>query len=452
MKRFRACNLDQPYLLPPSPNDWLPENHLARFVAQVVSELDLSGLYAEYGRQDGRGKAAYHPEMMLRLLIYGYATGRRSSRKLEKATYDDVACRYLSADQPPDHDTIAAFRQRHLGEMEKLFVQVLHLCQKAGLVSLGKVAIDGTKLSGNASRSRSRSYDRLTEKEREYAHLVSELLAAAEAIDAAEDAQYGAGKQSADLPQQLATAEQQLTKIRAAKRALEEEAQQRAETRQREREAQGNKPRDDAQKQRWHRAKSGKPDGKSRANLTDPDSRLMKGGTAKSFVQGYNAQVAAEGKHRVVVGQTVTTAANDKQQLEPMLDEVMKNLGELPELVLADAGYWNEEILEEQIEVGVNVLVPPDGSQSAKSGELGPSAPRTPFAETMRKRLATEEEAKLYRQRSGIVEPVFGWIKERYGYRRFLLRGLAKVKAEWSLICTVVNLQKLFRYGKTAIA
>jgi len=451
MKRFRPCNLDQPFLLPPSLDDWLPARHLARYIALTVSELDLSGLYAAYGRKDGRGKAAFHPEMMLRLLIYGYATGRRSSRQLERATYEDLACRYLSADEHPDHDTIATFRRRHLGEMEKLFVQVLRVCEKAGLVELSKVAIDGTKLSGNASRSRSRSYERLTEKEREYAHLVSELLAEAEAIDAAEEARQGSGQGSNSLPQELATAAQQLEKIRAAKQALEEEAKQRAEAAQQERAAQNNKPRDEAQKKRWQRAKKGKPDQGKKGNLTDPDSRLMKGGTSKGFVQGYNAQVAAAGQHRVIVGQTVTNEPNDRRQLGAMLGEVKKNLDRLPDVALADTGYWNEAELQEQLKAGVDVLAPP-GGEGSQAGELAANAPRTPLAVAMRERLAEEEGAKLYRQRSGLVEPVFGWIKEIFGYRRFLLRGLSGVRAEWSLICTAVNLQKLFRYGKVAAA
>src|SRR6476646_9186469 len=222
-ERFRSCSLDQPLLLPPSLQDWLPERHLARFIAQVVETLDLSRILSQYGRKDGRGKPAYHPTLMVRLLLYGYAVGVRSSRRIEKATYGEVAFRYLAADQHPDHDSIAEFRKVHLEQLSGLFLQALQLCQKAGLVKLGQVAIDGTKIAANASRQQSKKYERLSEKEQALLAEVQRLLAEAAALDQQEDEQFGKGQRGDELPEELSTAEQQLEKLRAAKRELERE-------------------------------------------------------------------------------------------------------------------------------------------------------------------------------------------------------------------------------------
>lgn len=447
MKRFRTCSLDQPLLLPVSLQEWLPESHLARWIAGVVDELDLRAILCQYGRKDGRGKAAYHPTMLVRLLIYGYAVGVRSSRKIEKATYEDIAFRYLAADEHPDHDVIADFRQTHLEELSKLFLQTLQLCQKAGLVKLGQIAIDGTKVAANASRQQSRRYERLSEKEKALDDEVQRLLKEAAATDAAEDAKWGKGTRGDELPEELATAERQLAKIRAAKQELEREAKEKAEQAARERAEQNGKPKDEAQKKRWQRAKSGVPDAKSQGNLTDPESRLMVDGSNKAFVQGYNAQVAAAGVPQIIVAQDVTQESNDRQQLTPMLQQVEDNVGRTPDLTVADAGYWNENEVAKLQAAGRDVLVPPDGDKTNHQDKLPANAPQGPVAQQMRERLGQEEERKRYRQRSGMVEPVFGCLKEILGYRRFLLRGLKKVRGEWGLICTAFNLRKLFLYG-----
>jgi len=445
-QQFRCCDLDQPFLLPPSLQDWLPQHHLARFVAEVVDQLDLSGILATYGRADGRGKRGYHPAMMVRLLLYGYAVGVRSSRKLEKASYDEVAFRYLAANQHPDHDSLAAFRQQHLEALAGLFLQALRLCEKAGLVKLGQVAIDGSKIMANASRQQSRSYERLSEKEKALAAEVERLLAEAAAADRREDDLFGKGKRGDELPEELSTAEKQLAKLRAAKQELEREAQEKAKQAALEKQAQGNKPRDEAQKKRWQRAKN-IPDGEAQGNLTDPESRSMIDGCNKARVQGYNAQIAVTAESQIIVAQTVVAAENDKQQLLPMTEQAQQNLGRKPDEVVADSGYWSEHSIATLAapENAISVLVPPDGPKTMQSAELPANAPRGPQAQQMRQRLKDPVERQRYQQRSGTVEPVFAWIKERLGYRRFLLRGLTKVRGEWALICTVINLRRLYR-------
>jgi transposase len=444
MKRFRTCSLNQTFLLPPSLDEWLPENHLARFIAGVVDELDLSGILSVYLRKDGRGQAAYHPAMLVRLLLYGYAVGVRSSRKIEKATYENIAFRYLAADQHPDHDVLADFRKTHLEELSKIFVTSLQLCQKAGLVKLGQIAIDGTKVAANASRQESKTYERLSEKEKLLAAEVERLLKEAAAADAQEDGELGKGKRSEELPEALATTERRLAKIRAAKEELEREAKEKAEQAAREQAEQDGKARDEAQRQRWQRAKSGVPEAKTQGNLTDPESRLMLDGMNKTYVQAYNAQVAAAGVPQIIVAQTVTQAANDRQQLTPMMHQVEQNLGSKPELTVADAGYWNGYEIAGLQGAGWDVLVPPDRGKMNGQEELPKNAPQGLVAQQMRERLAKQEEQKRYRQRNAMVEPVFGLIKEILGYRRFLLRGLKKVRGEWSLICASFNLRKLF--------
>lgn len=444
--RFLNCDLNQPYLLPPSLQDWLPQDHLARFIAQVVDRLDLGKILSAYSRKDTRGKLGYHPALMVRLLLYGYAVGVRSSRKLEKATYDQVPFRYLAADQHPDHDSIADFRKTHLSALADLFFQALQLCQKAGLVKLGQVSIDGTKIMASASKQQSRSYERLSEKEKALALEVERLLKEAAACDQQEDELFGPGKRDEELPKELATAEKQLAKLRAAKEELEREAKEKAEQTRREKAEQAGKPRDEAQKKRWQRAGSETPEQDTRGNITDPESRRMVDGGSKAMVQGYNAQVAVT-EQQIIVAQTVVNEENDRKQLAPMLDMVERNMGAAPEVTLADAGYWNSEMIAGQQAKKRDVLVPPDGPKTEKSGVLPANAPRNETARQMRQRLGEEKERKRYQKRCGTVEPVFGWIKELLGYRRFLLRGLDQVQGEWALICLTMNLKKLYRYG-----
>ena len=326
-KSFRSDDLDQALLLPPSLHDWLPEDHVAHFVADIVKQLDLSAIYASYDEKDGRGLAAYAPAMMVRVLLYGYCTATYSSRKIEAKTYDDVAYRYLAADEHPDHSTIAEFRKRHLQTLAGLFVQSLKLCQKAGLVKLGHVAIDGTKMQANASKHKAMSYQRMGETEKKLQAEVEELLKRAEAADAAEDEKYGKGKRGDELPAELARRESRLAKIRAAKAELEAEARQQAEEQKaaaeakiaarREQEARtGKKARGrDPQVPDPNQAVP-KPD--AQRNFTDPDSRIMPHGTQKgSFLQGYNAQAAVDGEAQVIVAADLIQDTTDKHQLVP---------------------------------------------------------------------------------------------------------------------------------------
>lgn len=434
-------------LMAPSLQDWLPEDHLSRFIARVVAALDLSAIVQHYGRKDGRGKSAYHPEMMVRVLLYGYAVGTRSSRAIEKATHEDVAFRYLSADQHPDHDCIAEFRKAHLEALSRLFVQALRLCQKAGMVKLGQVAIDGTKLFANASRFQNTNYKRLVDKEAALAAEVRRLMEEADQVDQHEDDLYGRGKRGDEMPADLATPQQQLEKIQAAKRELEREAKEKAEQAEREKAEQNGKPKDGAQRMRWSRAQEGVP-AQSQGNLTDPESGLMLDGATKAFVQGYNAQVAVAGVPQVIVAQTVVSDPTDRQQLQPMMQLVEQTLGVTPELTMADAGYWSESSIAGQLSQGRDLLIPPDRGPDKVTGQRAKNAPQGPTAQQMRQRLNDPKDKKRYQQRAGMVEPVFGMIKETLGYRRFLLRGLKQVKGEWAMICTAFNLLKLYRYGQ----
>jgi transposase len=457
-KRFRTCSLDQPFLLPPSLQDWLPEDHLARFVADVVRQLDLSEIYDHYERKDGRGLAAYHPEMLTRVLLYGYAIGESSSRRIEQATYDDVAFRYLAADQHPDHDTIASFRQQHLESLGRLFLQALRLCQRAGLVKLGHVAIDGTKLEANASSRKSMRYGQLSEQEQYWKQRVDELLRSAGEVDEEEDRRWGQGQPADPLPEELARGQSRLKRLEEAKRELELEARQRLEEAQRDwtsrgkrgRPRKGEEPQLHAkecrkQRKRYYRARGNAAWPKRAQNLTDPDSRQMHDNGRGGIVQGYNAQLAVDGEAQVIVAAEVTQQVLDRGQLLAMMESTVHNAGQQPEVVTADAGYWDTETVQQAIQSGTQVLVSPDGA-GARTARQPRQMVHNPLAQRMRAELATEAGRALYRMRQGIVEPVIGYIKEVRGFRRFALRRLSRVRAEWRIICMTHNLLKLFRH------
>ena len=459
-KQFRNCNLDQAFLLPPSLQDWLPEGHLARFVAEVVGTLDLSGMYAKYEEGDGRGLAAYDPRMMVRLLIYGYCRGVASSRRIERATHEDVAFRYWAADEHPDHDTIADFRKEHLANLSELFVQVLRLCQQAGLVKLGHVALDGTKIKANASQHKAMSYGRMEEAEKKLQAEVEALLAEAARLDAEEDGKYGKGRRGDELPPELARRESRLAKIREAKAALEQEAREAAKQKQAEVEAQLQ----EREKQEQERGRKfggrppqvpdperAQPKPEAQRNFTDPESRIMKDGATKEFVQAYNAQAGVDSHAQVIVAAAVTQQTNDKKQLVPMLEQVEAMTGSQPQQVTADAGYFSEKQVTDAKLKEIDLLVAPDRQ---KHGRVTPTATGPPpagssVAEGMRHKLRTPEGRAVYKMRKAVVEPVFGQIKEGRGFRRFLLRGLTRVEGEWKLICATHNLLKLFRSGWT---
>lgn len=461
-KTFREYDIDQLLLLPQDMRAWQPESHLALFISDVVDNLDLSAIVEKYEKGDGRGQPPFHPRLMVKLLIYAYCKGKPSSRKIEQATYDEVPYRVLAAGQHPDHDTIAEFRKRHLSAMTGLFMQVLQLCQEAGLVKLGHVALDGTKIKANASKHKAMSYARLCEKEKELEAEVAKLLKQAEATDAAEDALHGKGKRGDELPPELARRDTRLKKIKEAKAALELQAREKAAAeaeevklklaeRQKHEEDTGRKT--GGKPPQMPNVDTAKPEPKAQRNFTDPESRIMKDGASKSFEQAYNAQAVVDSQAQIIVAVAVTQQPNDKKQLVPMLGAVKENLERLPDAASADAGYFSEEAVAAEVLAAVELYVPPDrqarGStttlpattdQSKKS-----SRPKSEVAEKMREKLKSAAGYALYKMRKAIVEPVFGQIKERRGFRRFSFRGLEKVSAEWTLIALTHNLLKLFQ-------
>jgi hypothetical protein len=415
--------------------------------------------------------------MMLKVLFYGYCIGMPSSRRIEKATYENVAFRYLAANQHPDHDTLAEFRRRHLGAMAALFVQVLRLCRRAGLVKLGHVALDGTKIKANASRYRNRSYERLSAQEKELAEQVEGMLAEAERVDRAEDQLHGRGRRGDELPAELAQRETRLRKIREAKVELERQARQQAEEKRAKIERR-------LRERQQKAAETGHPlRGKLPAmpdpatatpkpmavvNLTDSDSRVMREGGRSGFVQAFNAQAAVDGDQQIIVAAEVTNQQGDRAQLVPMLQQVEQNTGAKPDKVSADTGYYSPEQVWSPEVAGIDLYVKPDSGpkkyQQPPAAARGPGPPSAvpkrrwrlrcgydadgvARIEPLRAKLASAEGQAIYKKRREIVEPVFGQIKQGRRLHQFLLRGLEKVRAEWKLICLTHNLLKLHRAG-----
>jgi transposase len=458
-QNFIPDTVSQTLLFPPSLHDWLPDGHLARFLLDVVAALDLSAIYKSYQDKDGRGQAAYAPEMMVRLLLYGYAKGVYSSRKIQTRTFEDLAFRYLSGDQHPDHATIAEFRKRHLDALSGLFTQALLLCSEAGLVKLGHVSIDGTKIKANASKHKAMSYKHMNETEQRLKQEIDALLATAEKTDAEEDAQYGKDRHGDELPAELQRRESRLQKIGAAKAALEQEAkeraaQQRAEAEQklaeRAEEERRTGKRKGGRKPELPDPEQAKPDDTAQRNFTDPESRIMPDGANKgSFVQGYNAQIAVDSASQVIVAAEVTQETNDKQQLLPMIALIVTNLEQKPKKVSADTGYFSEaNVTDESVkDVDLYVATGRDKHGAAVETSSDPPPAGASPKEAMREKLRTETGRAVYKMRKAIVEPVFGQIKEQRGFRRFSLRGKENVSREWKLVCAVSNLLKLFRAG-----
>ncbi|MBU1469489.1 MAG: IS1182 family transposase [candidate division Zixibacteria bacterium] len=444
-RHFREYNPDQLFLLPPDMKEWLPEGDLAYFMMDVVSGLDLGAIYDDYNGSAG-GQPPYDPEMMVSLLLYGYCVGIPSSRKLERATYDSVSFRVLSANQHPDHDTIASFRQRHLSALSELFVQVLRLCQKAGLVKLGHIALDGTKVRANASKHKAMSYGRMEKKVVELEAEVAQLLKRAESVDAQEDGLYGNGRHGDELPDELRYKESRLRKIKEAMSALEREAEDKVQARKDEK-----RNREKGNRKRRGRKDSVKPDSKAQRNFTDPDSRIMVDGATKSFEQSYNCQAAVDDKAQVIVAANVTQQANDKRQMEPMVGKLKENTGgREPRKLSADSGYFSEEnviILEGE---GIDGYIATEKQKHGRkplTAERGRIPGSATVKERMSRKLRTIKGRCTYSKRKQVVEPVFGQIKHARGFRQFLFRGLEKVGAEWDLICLTHNLLKLFRSG-----
>ena len=431
-KTYLPYEPDQQLLLPAALQEWLPDDHLAYFISDVVDQLDMSEITARYERER-RGGPPYHPRMMVKVLLYGYCVGVASSRRIAQRLHEDIAFRVLAANNTPDFRTISDFRKDNLDALSGLFIQVLALCQRAGLVKLGHVALDGTKVKANASKHKAMSYGRMKEREAQLAAEVAELLRQAREADDEEDRRYGKDKRGDELPEELAFREGRLEKIREAMAALEAEAQAAAE----QAEAEGGK-------------RPGVPDDKAQRNFTDTESRIIPAPGGKDFLQGYNCQAVVDSAHQVIVAARATNQTSDKQQAAAMMEETIGNVGAVPREVSADAGYYSAKAVDELYALGVDPFVAPE---QTRHGRVVPPAPRGRIPshlsprDRMRRKLQTRRGRQRYALRMQTVEPVFGQIKQGRGFRQFLLRGLEKVNGEWSLICTGHNLLKLFRFG-----
>ena len=501
-KSFRPWQPEQTTLLPPSPREWLSPDHQVYFLLDLVDELDLSEILLPAQAKDPRGEKGFDPRVMMLLLLYAYCVGIVSSRKIERACYEDLAFRVLTGNQQPDHSRISEFRRRNLDALKELFVQILRLCQKAGMVSLGHVALDGTKVQANASRRKAMSHERMLRAEKELEKEINALMRRAEILDAQEDKRYGKGKLGSELPDELRRRQDRLARIRQARKEMEAETAA-AAARQRQQDAEearakasaaresdavaaeqselsqkaeaaaakanaarekaieaaenaGLQPPDleplacDAMPRRGLARKAdGTPTKKTQRNFTDADSHLMQSGG--SYLQGYNCQLAVDSDHQVIVAVGVSNQPPDVEHLEPMLQRIATTAGALPEVMTLDAGYWSEDNASRCENLGIDAYIAtgrlPHGQPPPP--QRGP-LPRDADAKIrMARKLRSKKGSAIYAQRKAIVEPVNGQIKEGRGLRRFLLRGLEKVDGEWHLIAATHNLLKLFRHRRS---
>jgi transposase len=449
-KTYREWSPDQASLLPPSPRDWLPEGHLVYFLLDTVAAIDLAPIFAHYERE-ARGQPPFHPRMMVTLLLYCYATGTRSSRKIMSRCQTDVACRAIVGDDIPDFRTVSDFRKTHLARLEALFVEVLQLCAAAGLTKVGTVALDGTKVKANASRHKAMSYDRMKEEEQRLKDEVARMLAEAQSADEVEDTAHGPDRRGDELPEELARRQSRLAKIRQAKALLEERARAEAAAEAARRAAEGKAPPAVAPADTV-------PGGKDQINFTDPESRIMKASN-KGWDQCGNAQAVAN-EHQIILAADVTDQANDKLQALPMADQARANLeaaGVTSPIgaALMDSGFYSEANTTGLEQRGIDPYI---ATERLKHHEKVAAAPRGRIPkdltakQRMARKLRTKKGRELYAQRKGMIEPVFGQLKQVLGFRQFSLRGLTSMRGEWRLMCTVHNLLKLWRRGQAAAA
>jgi transposase len=500
-KTFRPWQPGQTSLLPPSPSDWLTADHQVYFLLDLVDELDLSAIVIPAQAKDPRGEKGFDPRMMTLLLLYAYCVGTVSSRRIERACYEDLAFRVLTANQQPDHSRISEFRRRNLDALSELFVQILRLCQEAGMVSLGHVALDGTKVQANASKHKAMSHERMLKAEAQLEKEIRELMRRAEILDAQEDGKYGKGKLGSDLPKELQRREDRLKKIKQARQALEAEAAA-AAARDRARQAAAAEAAvadaektdaDDGERQKLrekaakakekaaaakelvtekakeaglepqgleplavdampyrglaHRA-DGSPTSAAQRNFTDPDSHIVR--SDGNVLQGYNCQAAVDGDHQVIVAMGVSNQPPDVEHLVPMLERTIANTSQVPETFIADAGYWSEANAKACEDRGADPHIATGRQPHGKPPPpiFGPIPKDLDAKGRMARKLRKKEGKEIYARRKTIVEPVFGQAKEGRGLRRFLLRGLEKVNGEWLLWGTTHNLNKLWRYLK----
>ena len=440
-REFRRYEPDQALLLPPSLRDWLSEDHLAFFISDAIDALDLGAFEARYG-DEGPGSQAFDPRMMVKVLVYAYATGTFSSRKIATKLHEDVAYRVLGAENFPAHRTISDFRARHLAEFSELFVQVVQTAQAVGLVKLGTLAVDGSKVKANASKHKAMSYKRMKEEEKRLRKEIRDLMARARKTDTQEDKRYGRDHRGDELPAEIARREDRLKTIREARKRLE--ARQEEEDRESGREP-GDQDRTGKPGRPFKRA-FGEPEAKAQENFTDPDSRIMKRGSS-GYEQCYNAQIAVDETEQIIVATGVTQSASDVRQLTPLLDQVEAVTGEQPDKVLADAGYRSESNLQELEDRGIEgfVALGREKSESAKSPD-----PEHQATCRMARKMETQRARNQYRKRKYLAEPPFAWIKHVMGFDRFHLRGIEKVSHEWELASLAANLRRL--HGKLAWA
>jgi transposase len=451
-KKYRFYDPNQELLIPPNIHEWLPEGHLAFFVDKLIDNADISSITEYYERSD-RGNPPYNPSMMTKILSYAYCIGMPSSRKINKAMYEDVAFRVLGAGNFPDFRTISDFRKIHLGSLEELFSQVLHLCKEADLVKLGTVAIDGTKVKANASIDKNYCHETLKEKEERLRKIARDIFEEAEKVDEEEDRIYGQDRRGDELPEGFRTKKEQLERIRKAKEIIERKQREKKNKYDKKMEERAEKKEKTGKKLRGRKPKKieDQPDESDKANITDPDSRMMK--TRTGYVQGYNAQVAVDCDSQVIVATDLTQDCNDKNQLVPMMNKTKENTGMLPKRGTMDAGYDNEEHIK-QFRDDVDLYIPTqkDWKQRKAMRELPPPRGRIPkkltLRERMERKLLTKRGKEIYKKRGASVEPVNGQIKSIRRFDRLSLRGLQKGKGEWTFICTTHNILKLWR--KTA--
>lgn len=431
--RFRPYQPKQLLMLPPDLGEWVPEGHLAHQVSELVDGLELGAFYKPY-EEDGRRNSPYEPRMMVKVLIYAYATGVFSSRKIARKLEEDVAFRMLAAGNFPQHRTLCEFRRRHLKDFKRLLVQVVVLAREMGMVRLGRLGIDGTKVRANASRRKAMSYGRMRERERQLREEIDKLLKQARREDREEDSLYGEDRRGDELPEELRRREDRLAAIEAAKQRLEA-AQREADDEQgrqpgQQRNPNGGKP---------YKRAYGEVEEKAQSNFTDPESRIMKTST-EGFQQCYNAQVAVDGEHQIIVATEVTAQASDQGQMMGLLEEVEETFEERPKQVLADAGYCNEADLEALEARGVDGYVAL-GREGKRAAEVDPG--KYPARSRMRKKLASLAGQVEYRRRKWIAEAPHGWIKQQLGFRQFSLRGLRSVQGEWDLVCLALNIKRM---------
>jgi transposase len=442
-KTYRDWSSDQAYLFPPSPNDWLPEGDLVYFLLDTVAPLDLTPIFA-HSERELRGQPPFHPRMMVALLLYCYATGTRSSRKIIRRCHVDVACRVIVGEDVPDFRTLSDFRKIHRARLEALLVEVLKLCALAGLAKLGTIALDGTKVKANASRHKAMSDDRMKSEEIRLKEEVARLLAEAEATDKAEDIEHGPDRQGDELPDELARRQSRLAKIQQARKLLEERARTEATEEAARRQAEGKSP-------PTIPPSEAVPGPKDQINFTDPGSRVMKASN-KGWDQCGNAQ-AVTNEHQIILAADVTDQANDVRQTVPMVDQAREDLDaagvtEAIKAALGDAGYSSEQNATDLKQKGIEPYL---ATERLKHHEKVASAPRGRIPkhltakQRMARKLRTKKGREMYAKRKGMIEPIFGQLRQVLGFRQFSMRGLASMRGEWRLMATVHNLLKLWR-------